>query len=69
MCARCFAATQAQPVRENQLISENGDVQRLLSLATMIGSLEYLADAIQQAGSSQRPEQHDQVSHSSAKVP
>ena len=44
-------------MNEEQLISSQGDMQRLVGLAALSDSLQYLADAIQQSGSSQHSTQ------------
>ncbi|DBA83817.1 TPA: hypothetical protein ACH3X1_006340 [Trebouxia sp. C0004] len=48
---------QVKPVREDQLVSASGDMHRLVNLATLSDSLDYLADAIQHFGDSQQPRQ------------
>jgi hypothetical protein len=53
---------QVKPVREDQLVSVSGDMHRLVNLATLSDSLDYLADAIQHFGESQQPRQSAAVS-------
>lgn len=42
-------------------MSASGDMHRLVNLASLADSLEYLADAIQHFGDSQQPRQSAQV--------
>ena len=42
-----------KPVNVAQLVAASGDMQRLVNLATLSDSLDYLADAMQHFGDSQ----------------
>ena len=44
---------QAKPVSVDQLVAASGNMQRLVNLATLSDSLDYLADAMQHFGDSQ----------------
>ena len=44
---------QAKPVSVDQLVTASGDTQRLVNLASLSDSLDYLADAMQHFGDSQ----------------
>lgn len=44
---------QMKPVSVAQLVAASGDMQRLVNLATLSDSLDYLADAMQHFGDSQ----------------
>ncbi len=50
-------AAQVKPMREDQLVSGSGDMHKIVNLATLSDSLDYLADAIQHFGDSQQPRQ------------
>ena len=62
LCRPVPLLLQVKPVREDQLMSGTGDVKRLINLAALSDSLDYLADAIHRFGDSQQPQSQVQVS-------
>ena len=51
-----------KPVREEQLMSGSGDMSRLINLAALSDSLDYLADAIHRFGDTKQPQSPVRVS-------
>ena len=52
---------QVKPVHVDQLVMASGDTQRLVNLATLSDSLDYLADAMQHFGDGQQARHSAQV--------
>ncbi|KAL3138889.1 hypothetical protein ABBQ32_005714 [Trebouxia sp. C0010 RCD-2024] len=49
---------QVRPVQVDQLVTASGDMQRLVNLASLCDSLDYLADAMQHFGEGQQQAHH-----------